>query len=445
MMLLASTFAFTQETSDDAVTLFNQGQELHEKGDLAGAIKLYDKALEALPEFPEAEFQRAAALQTLDRLDEAEKGLRRAIELRPDWSLALTNLGSLLVQENKFAEAETILSKTLEIDPQNSAALVSLADLKLRTKASAASLQDLLTKITSLTAKANPTASLWSVRGALENALGKRDLARVSIAKALALNSKDRNALFLLADIAVVDGDLERARSIAADLEKAGAAKDDVTFLKANIFANEGKPDEALKQLDLIAKPNDAATQLRSRLTASTATNISDLEKQLTADPKSASLLGRLCTLYRKDDPAKALDYCRRASEAEPNNISHAIGYGAALVQAKQFPAAVNLFRKLIEFAPDNWTAHANLATALFQMNRWADAKVEFRWLTEKQPKNAAAFYFLGIAYDRLGEWLDASATYQQYLKLADPEENKLEIESVTFRLPLLQKLIKKK
>ena len=176
MLLVLSAFAFSQETSDDAVALFNQGQEFHEKGDLSGAIKLYDKALEVLPEFPEAEYQRAAALQSLGKLDDAEKGFRRAIELRPDWSLALTNLGALLAQENKFTEAEAILARALEIDPQNSSALVSLADLKLHTKASTAALQDILTKVTALTTKANPTAALWSARGAIENALGKRDL-----------------------------------------------------------------------------------------------------------------------------------------------------------------------------------------------------------------------------------------------------------------------------
>ena len=33
------------DASDDAVAIFNQGQEVHEKGDFREAIKLYDRAL----------------------------------------------------------------------------------------------------------------------------------------------------------------------------------------------------------------------------------------------------------------------------------------------------------------------------------------------------------------------------------------------------------------
>ena len=52
-----------QETGEppDPVKTFNRAQDLHEKGDLRGAIALYEKALAELPEFPEAEYQRGMA------------------------------------------------------------------------------------------------------------------------------------------------------------------------------------------------------------------------------------------------------------------------------------------------------------------------------------------------------------------------------------------------
>ena len=99
--------------------------------------------------------------------------------------------------------------------------------------------------------------------------------------------------------------------------------------------------------------------------------------------------------------------------------------------------------RKIIEIVPDNSTAHANLATALFQLKRYPDAKAEFQWLTNAQPKSAGAYLFLGIVHDQLAEYLDAMANYQQYLRLADPTGNKLDIDKVNLRLPALQKLIK--
>jgi hypothetical protein len=57
----------------------------------------------------------------------------------------------------------------------------------------------------------------------------------------------------------------------------------------------------------------------------------------------------------------------------------------------------------------------------------------------------AIVHYFLGITHDQLNEYLDAMANYQQFLRLADAAQNKLEIEKVNLRLPILQKQIKVK
>ena len=433
-----------QETADatQAVAIFNQAQDLHEKGDLAGAISLYERALKAMPEFPEAEYQRGTAHIALGNIDEAERAFRRAIELRGDWTLALANLGSLLVHKEQFADAEKALQKVVEIEPNNPLALAGMADLRLRTNAAPDVLRELLIKISVLTAKANPAATLWTARAALENGLGRRGPAKQSLESALTADPKNRTALLLLADLALADGDVVRANEIAARLG-GDFSSDPSTLLRANIFAHEGRYEDAVKQLDAVKRPGPAAADLRKKIDAVRATTPAELEKQLEADGKNPLILGRLCSMYRRADPPKALILCRRASEAEPNNINHAVGFGAALVQAKQYESAVGLFTKLLAQSPDNSTAHANLATALFQLKRYEEAKPEFRWLIKAQPKGAAAYYFLAIAHDQLSEYLDASANYQQYLRLADPVENKLDIEKVNLRLPLLQKQIK--
>lgn len=436
---------FSQNSDDpvDAVAVFNQAQDLHEKGDLAGAIKLYDQALRIVPEFPEAEYQRGVAALELGREVEAEKSFRRAIELRADWTLPMTSLGSLLVKKGLTTEAESILTKVLEIEPQSPPAIIALADLRRKSNSSPEVLQKMLTAITVLTSKAHPTASLWSARADLELALGKRSAAKTSIATALSIDPKYRGALFQAASFALADGDIVRARQVAANIEALTPDSDSLNSLKATIAAAEGNVDAALNFLDAIKTPGTEAIDLRKRLVAENSQDPVDLEKQLESEPKSGLLLGRLCTLYRTAAPTKALDYCRRANEVEPNNVRHSVGYGAALVQAKQFEASVNLLRRIIERAPDNWTAHANLATALFQLKRYPEAKAEFLWLTNAQPKSAGAYLFLGIIFDQLGEYLDALANYQQYLRLADSLENKLDIDKVNLRLPALQKLVK--
>ena len=446
-LLLAATASFATAQHDEeqvnVVALFNQAQGLHEKGDLAGALKLYDKALKAMPEFPEAEFQRGMVFIALGKPDEAEAAYRRAIELRPDWTLAMTGLGALLVNRNRHSEAEPMLKKVLDLEPQNPPALAAFAEIRLNAKAPAAELQTLLTKLSELTGKAYPMPSIWVTRAALENALGRSAQAKASLGKALELDPKNRNALFQLADLVIVEGDIVRAREILARLEIGVPRSEALRLISANVLALESKYDEALVELDAIKTNGPPVNDLRKRITAIRSTNPAELEKQLETDERNITILSRLCSLFRKDDPTKALAFCRRASEVEPSNVSHAVGFGAALVQAKQFDTAVQLLNKIIGAAPDNSTARANLATALFQLKRYPEAIDQFNWLATAQPRSAGAYLFLGIIHDELTEYMDAAANYQQYIRLADPVENKLDIEKVNLRLPAVQKFIK--
>jgi tetratricopeptide (TPR) repeat protein len=431
--------------ADDAVAIFNQGQEAHEKGDLAGAIKLYEKALEIVPEFPEAELQRGSACLSLGNLDEAEKAFRHASELRENWNLALANLGTVLVRKNQYAEAEKVLEKAIQLDDLNFPAFAAMTELRLKTGAKPEVLRALLDRLKILSSKANPTASILASQGALEGALGNKAAAKKSIDQSLAIDPKNRAALFERAEIALFESDTSRADDILKVLAGTSPESADLRFLRARVLLADDKFDEAVKVIESIPRPSAEMLALRDKIVANRSTNAPELEGRLEKDPKNVAVLGRLCVVLRLPDPPKALDYCKRAFELEPTNIVHAVGYGAALVQAKSYLQAVDLFRNILKFSPDNFTVHKNLATALFQLKRLPEAKVEYQWLLERKPDLVIAYYLLGITHDQLGEFMDAMANYQLFLKQADPETSKLEIEKVNLRLPILQKLIKEK
>jgi len=446
-MLSLSAVGVAQDEDEEqaeAVLIFNKGQDAHEKGDLQTALKFYDEAVKLAPEFPEVEFQRGNILLILGKTDEAERAFRRAVELREDWTLPMTNLGGLLIRKNNFAEAEIVLSKAVELDAQNFPAFVALTELRLKQKAAPSVLKELLTKLQNLTAKAKPAASIWAARGAIESALNDKIAAKKSLTNALAIEPKNSLALTTRAEISLAEGDFARAVNEAKMLLQTSPNSLSAKILLARVYAEGGNRTEALKILDALDSTDLNVSALRNSITATDSVNAADLEKQLEKDQKNAAVLGRLCILLRTENPSRALDYCRRASEAEPTNVNHAVGFGAALVQAKQFENAAIILRKILQIAPDNLTAHANLATALFQLKRYSEAKTEYQWLTEKQPNLTIAYYFLAIAHDNLGEYLDSMANYQQFLKIADADENKLEIEKVNLRLPILRKQLKK-
>jgi Tfp pilus assembly protein PilF len=215
-----------EDKSAEAVALFNQGQDAHEKGDLRTAIETYEKALKIIPDFPEAELQRGNAYNSLGRLDLAETAFRRAMQLREDWSLAMSSLGSILVRKGAFAEAEPLLTKAIAADQLNIPAYAAMTELRLKTKAPATVLQALLQRIRSLTAKANPTVSLWVSQAALESALGDHKGAQASATRALALDPKNLSALTTAADIALLGGDVSAAEMYVRRLEVAAPASE---------------------------------------------------------------------------------------------------------------------------------------------------------------------------------------------------------------------------
>lgn len=432
------------DTQAQAIELFNQGQDAHEKGDLGGAIKLYDEAIKIVPEFPEAEYQKANAFLQLDKKDEAEKSLRRALEIRGDWSLAMAALGALLVEKNQFDEAERLLIEAVKTAEQNFPAYAALAELRLRTKANRETLKELLGKIQILTEKAKPPASIWVARAALERNLGNVSAAKISVRNALAIEPKNSAALSELIELALSEGDSNRALEAAKSLVQISPNSISARLLLVRALSAGGNYGEANKVLDSLDQKNASVVEFKNTLAASGSNDVESLEKLIVENPKNIAVLERLCSLTRIGTPEKSLDYCRRASELEPNNINHAVGYGAALVQAKRFTEAVNLLTKLKQLAPDNFTARANLAVSLYQLKRYQEAKNEYLWLSEKQPDSPIVFYFLAIQHDQLGEHLDAMANYQKFLRIADPKVNGLEIEKVNLRLPSLQKLINK-
>jgi tetratricopeptide (TPR) repeat protein len=434
----------------DPVKLFEKGQDAHQKAELQLALEFYEEAIKAQPEFPEAEYQRALALISLNRLPEAEKGLRRAGEIRAEWALPHAALGALLVRLNRMDEATAPLERAIRLDGRNTVALLALTDLSLRRKAPRADLQQLLARLQSATAGTDVTAELWAARGSIERALDERAAALASFDRAISLAPGDVSARIERAELRAQAGDLELALEDATAARRAAPGSVNAALLLARIKAQAGKRDEALGVLDALdeaTKRLPEVTALRSTIMMSDANDAEScaaMSKLLEQDARNAGLLARLGACYRVSEPARALDYYRRAAEIETNNLDYATGYTAALVQARRFNEAIIIARRILAVSPDNYTAHANLATALYESKRFQEALVEYNWLLAARPDLAVAYFFIATAYDYLGEYEQALAAYEKFLARADQTGNRLEIEKINLRLPSLRRQIKR-
>jgi tetratricopeptide (TPR) repeat protein len=450
-LLCAQSTLAQDDFDDDAadpVKLFNRGQDAHAKKNYEQAIELYDEALKLRPNFAEVEFQKAGALIALHRTAEAEKSYRRAMEIRPTWSLPPAALGLLLARTGgREREAEAPLRRALELDAKNLLAVVALAELRTRSGDAPESLA-LWRRATELKPD---DASLWVERGRAERAAKDAPAALKSFEHAVVLEPSNVDAKLARVDLYLESGDKEHAVEAVRELEAQAKSDWKLAIAIANRYGLAGLRDDARRIYESLpeeAKNSEEGKRLSAAVNdvrcEDTPESRASLEKLIASDAKNATALACLGVIYRTSDPQRSLEYFRRANEVDQRNADYAVGYGAALVQLRQFDKAAAILQRVVELAPEHYEAHANLAAALYELKLYKQAVVEYKWISQARPGLAIVQFFIGTAHDQLGEYEEALAAYEAFLAAADPTVNRLELDKVNLRLPSLRNQIKR-
>ena len=104
-----------------------ESQLLRDANDNAGAYEVLVQAIKEHPESTDLLYDAAMVAEKLDRVDEAEKRLRRLVELRPEDPQALNGLGYTLVDRTpRVAEGFALIEKAHRLAPDDSFILDSM-------------------------------------------------------------------------------------------------------------------------------------------------------------------------------------------------------------------------------------------------------------------------------------------------------------------------------
>jgi tetratricopeptide (TPR) repeat protein len=107
----------------------NLGNVLADRGDLAGAVEAFSRAVEVKPDYAMAYFNRGTAQSGLGRVDDALADLDRALEIDPQLAEALVNRALIREGRGETQGALEDYRRALEIAPWSAAAHSNLGNL----------------------------------------------------------------------------------------------------------------------------------------------------------------------------------------------------------------------------------------------------------------------------------------------------------------------------
>ena len=274
--------------------LFDQAITLHQRGDLAGAERLYQQVLVLEPKSFGPRHMLGVIRFQQGRLEEAAALIRDALVLNPNVAPAWINLGNVQNAAGRADEAAAAYAQALTLQPGDAAVLGALVtalwtcgrrdeslgridqlvglrpdDVEVRhTRANMRRemkrLEDALSDYDAVLKARPDLAETWSNRGAVLSELGRNEEALTSLDKALALAPDMAAGLsnrgFALRELARFDealSDLDRAIALAPDHVAAHAHRGKVlsemmqlddsfaSFLKAGELAYGGARSSA--------------------------------------------------------------------------------------------------------------------------------------------------------------------------------------------------------
>jgi tetratricopeptide (TPR) repeat protein len=450
-LLFSSPYAVAQsaraapvDAKRGAAAAFEEAQNAQQRGEMNTAIRLYTNAIASDPALYQAYYQRATALISLNRDQEAEADLKKVIDMQPDFARAHRLLGQILLDRGMTEDAKRELARAIELDPKLTGIRVLYASALIKSGENQKAIDNLRAALE----LGEATALAYALIGVAEERSGKVAEAFADYSRAIEMDATIAPAREGRARLYEARGEVAKAIEDYTAAYRAHPSQD-VAVRLASLHARAGNPQAALQiyRALIVERPNDY--ELRAEVARLMNDNgqaeaaMKEITALVNALPNNAKLLVAAGDIYFRDKPDVAAGYYRKALEVEAGNNRARAQLGASLVRSMQFEAALPVLADAIAREQNNYVAHANLATALFKLQRYPDAAREFVWLIRARPETPASYYFLAISFDRLGDCQQALRAYQEFARRADAAANKNELEDAKIRVGLLEKLAK--
>src|SRR5262245_10988014 len=334
-----------QAQQPDFDRLFARGMELHQAGDLLGAIDAYKAALAIAPDRADALSNLGAAYAKLGQYDDAVKEHDAALKVDPANTQIRLNLALTYYKSARPGEAIKQLKRVLSSDAGAKAAYLILADCYVQTGEDAEAVSLLQPRESMF---AGDMAYAYLLGTALLR-VGKTDEGQRYVDRVFgAGESAEGHLLMGMAHLAQ-----QNYREARGELEAA-------------VKLNPQLPTaHALYGRSLLGLGEQAAAEREFH--QELGLNINDFEANLQ--------LGNIRKSSQKFDEASA--YLERAVAIRPRDVTARKLLAALRLQTGRVEEAATMLEDVVKDAPDLVEAHVQLATAYNRLKRPEDAARE--------------------------------------------------------------------
>lgn len=331
--------------------------------------------------------ERAAALISNDRLQEADAQLAAVLKSRPDDALALNLLGTVRAKQGRLDEAEALFVRALRADRDFAGAHMNLAYLYLLKGApekTVAELREVHRLVPEDADTSYKLAHLLLTLGRLDECVAFVNTERQS-------NRLTPPLLAFLGDAYLKKGDVGRAEeSYRAALEAQGDNADALLGL-ALVSQSKGDAQSASLYLSRVRPLTTNSPELLYRFA------VAALRSNQFEDAKSA------------------LEEAVRLSPEEP---SYFVALGAVWLKKPDIFEAERQFRQALRLRPDNAPAQMYLGYTLLKQKKLPEAR---EWLEKSARADANSpetFYYLGLIAQEQNEDARAVELFSNAVRL---------------------------
>ena len=344
--------------------LFEQAQELHEKGLLKQAEPLYTRFLQAQPNHEDALFWLASLYTNLNRHAEAVPLYYRALEQNPAAAETHTGLGLALNALGQPSEAEASFRFALDLSPE--------------------------------------LPELHYYLGSALFAQQKFADAEAAFRQAIKLRPDFQEAQVNLRETLLQRNNAEAAAKVEQRrLEAKERAEAAASAPKASLKTARVKPlpARAMSAANYVNEANAMTKQFKRERAYAL------YQKALDADPNfQPAYFGWGTALLESGQAAQALPLLEKAHALKLDHEGAVVNLANALLQLNQYERSHEYFRRAVAIAPNNAMYYVSLSAILIFLRRLIEAEEAARRALALKPDFAIAEVNLGIALMEQGK-----------------------------------------